>query len=238
MSFSRGGHPFWERPVDLCMPALVNLTILLWSRHIHDLIVNTHFCGTSQVCFCYGYCATSQGKGWRRLRGSLIWIGHFPQKWHILSGSLVENDLQLRGSYECSSPCTLDWLEVDLMCCCSVLQCVAVGFEVDLMCCCGVLQCVAVCCSVIWGRSNVLLRCVAVCCSVIWGRSNVLLQCVWCERCLLITESPKTPGHFRYLIWVFCYIPCTGLAVFSYAISRVPVYTAVSIPCEFVFSTL
>jgi len=24
----------------------------------------------------------------------------------------------------------------------------------------------------------------------------------WCERCLLITESPKTPGHFRYLIWV------------------------------------
>jgi len=25
---------------------------------------------------------------------------------------------------------------------------------------------------------------------------------LWCERCLLITESPKTPGHFRYLIWV------------------------------------
>ena len=24
----------------------------------------------------------------------------------------------------------------------------------------------------------------------------------WCERCLLITESPKTPGHYRYLIWV------------------------------------
>jgi len=22
-----------------------------------------------------------------------------------------------------------------------------------------------------------------------------------CERCLLITESPKTPGHYRYLIW-------------------------------------
>jgi len=26
--------------------------------------------------------------------------------------------------------------------------------------------------------------------------------CWWCERCLLITESPKTPGHYRYLIWV------------------------------------
>ena len=59
-----------------------------------------------------------------------------------------------------------------------------------------------------------------------------------CVRCLLITESPKTPGHFRYLIWVLCYIPYTGLAVFSYAITRVPVYTAVSVSCEFVFSTL
>jgi len=36
-----------------------------------------------------------------------------------------------------------------------------------------------------------------------------------CERCLLITESLKNPGHYRYLIWVLVYIPCTGLAVFS-----------------------
>ena len=28
------------------------------------------------------------------------------------------------------------------------------------------------------------------------------LTAQWCERCLLITESPKTPGHYRYLIWV------------------------------------
>ena len=39
-----------------------------------------------------------------------------------------------------------------------------------------------------------------------------------CERCLLITESPKTPGHYRYRIWVLVYIPYTGLAVFSFVI--------------------
>jgi len=50
-----------------------------------------------------------------------------------------------------------------------------------------------------------------VCCGV---RCSVFGQCmthIWCVRCLLITKSPHAPCHFRYLIWVDCYIPYVGL---------------------------
>ena len=54
--------------------------------------------------------------GWRRLIGSLIFIGYFPQKWLIFSCSFAENDLQLRGSYESSPTCIVQTRPRKLLC--------------------------------------------------------------------------------------------------------------------------
>jgi len=70
-----------------------DMTLSNESRRVYKYIMSHHICMRHLT-------------GWRRPIGSLIFIGRFPQKSPIFSGSFVENDLQLRGSYESSPPCT------------------------------------------------------------------------------------------------------------------------------------
>ena len=43
---------------------------------------------------------------WRRHTGCLIFVGHFPQKSPMISGSFAENDQRLKAFYDATPPCT------------------------------------------------------------------------------------------------------------------------------------
>ena len=76
----------------------------VWKKYFISKFI---LCPFSRVWGSFLTCVHIWGcTGWRRLIGSLIFIGHFPQKSPVFSGSFVENYLQLMGStYQ--SACTL-----------------------------------------------------------------------------------------------------------------------------------
>jgi len=51
-------------------------------------------------------CRSMDDTEWCRVRGCLIFLGHFPQKSRILSGSVAKIDLQLKACYESLPSCT------------------------------------------------------------------------------------------------------------------------------------
>ena len=65
----------------------------------------SHVTSMNESCQTCEWVMSKHTTGWRRPIGSLVFIGHFPQKIPIIHGSFPKRDLQIQASYASLPPC-------------------------------------------------------------------------------------------------------------------------------------